>query len=120
MKKIKLLSLVLCLVLVCSLVFTACDKKPTETATQKPTETSTQTEQPTETATAPAEVEKPAVLDITTLYYYGDATENSARNSDLRTTCADTTVSSSIFMPLQETCTLKPLISERYRENLPE
>ncbi|HOR90583.1 MAG TPA: hypothetical protein PK761_08995, partial [Clostridia bacterium] len=78
MNKIKLLSLVLCLVLVCSFVFTACDKKPTETVTQKPTETSTQTEQPTETATAPAEVEKPAQIDITSLYFYGDATENSA------------------------------------------
>ncbi|HOF27407.1 MAG TPA: extracellular solute-binding protein [Clostridia bacterium] len=80
MNKMKLISLVLCLVLVCSFVFTACDKKPTETATQQPTETSTQTETPTETQidTTPAVVEKPAVMDITTLYYYGDATENAA------------------------------------------
>ena len=78
MKRMKLISLVLCLVLVCSFIFTACDKKPTETATQRPTETSTQTEVPTETDTTPEEVEKPAAMDITTLYYFGDATENAA------------------------------------------
>ncbi|HPB17398.1 MAG TPA: hypothetical protein PK870_07090 [Clostridia bacterium] len=30
MRKVKVFSLVLCLILVCSLVFTACDNKPTD------------------------------------------------------------------------------------------
>jgi len=81
MKKMKLLSLVLCLILVCSFIFTACDNKPTETATETPTESATETatETPTETSTEPEVVEKPKQLDITTLYYYGDATENSSQ-----------------------------------------
>jgi hypothetical protein len=81
MNKMKLLSLVLCLILVCSFIFTACDNKPTETATETPTESATETatETPTETSTEPELVEKPKQLDITTLYYYGDATENSSQ-----------------------------------------
>ena len=75
MKKMKLLSLVLCLILLCSLIFTACDNKPTETATEISSETATET--PTETA--PAVVEKPTEMNITSLYFYGDATENAAQ-----------------------------------------
>ena len=78
MKKAKVLSLVLCLVLVCSLVFTACDNKPTETATEQPTETATETATETQTE-EPKEVEKPARIDMTTLYYFGDATDNAAQ-----------------------------------------
>ena len=79
MKKIKVLSLVLCLILVCSLVFTACDKTPTETTTQKPTETVTTTSTETQVVEEPKEVEKPRRMDMTVLYYYGDATDNAAQ-----------------------------------------
>jgi ABC-type glycerol-3-phosphate transport system substrate-binding protein len=80
MKKVKVLSLVLCLILVCSLVFTACDKKPTETTTQKPTETVTTTVTETQVVEEePKEVEKPRRMDMTVLYYYGDATDNAAQ-----------------------------------------
>ncbi|HQJ92708.1 MAG TPA: hypothetical protein PLI71_07475, partial [Clostridia bacterium] len=80
MKKVKVLSLVLCLILVCSLVFTACDKKPTETTTQKPTETVTTTATETQVVEEePKEVEKPRRMDMTVLYYYGDATDNASQ-----------------------------------------
>ena len=83
MKKIKVLSLILVLLLVSSFIFAACDNKPvdpteTQTETQKPTETQTETTKPTETQTEepPKGVEKPDRLDITCLYYFGDTTEN--------------------------------------------
>jgi hypothetical protein len=80
MKRTKVLSLILCLILVCSLVFTACDNTPTETASEQPTETATETATETETQTEePKEVEKPARMDITILYYYGDATDNATQ-----------------------------------------
>ncbi len=78
MKKVKVLSLVLCLILVCSLVFTACDNKPTETASEQPTETATETATETQTE-EPKEVEKPRRMDMTVLYFYGDATDNATQ-----------------------------------------
>ena len=69
MKKARILSLVLCLILVCSFMFTACDNKPTETATVKPSEIATETE-----VVDPNP--KPKVIDITLLAYYGTPTEN--------------------------------------------
>jgi len=81
MKKAKVFSLVLCLILVWSLLFTACDK-PTETATVTPTDTATETETVTETETEteePKEVEKPKEIHATVLYYYGDATDNASQ-----------------------------------------
>ena len=71
MKNVRIISLVLCLILVCSFVFTACDNKPTETATVTPTSTETETE--TEVVDPNA---KPKAIDITVLYYYGSPTEN--------------------------------------------
>ncbi|MBP7343523.1 MAG: extracellular solute-binding protein [Clostridia bacterium] len=78
MKKVKVLSLVLCLILVCSLAFTACDNKPTETASEQPTETATETATETQTE-EPKEVEKPRRMDMTVLYFYGDATDNATQ-----------------------------------------
>jgi ABC-type glycerol-3-phosphate transport system substrate-binding protein len=74
MNKNKLLSLLLCLVLLCSFVFTACDNT-TETASEPPVETESETETESE---QPVVVEKPAVIDITALYYFGDATDNAS------------------------------------------
>lgn len=84
MKKAKVLSLVLCLILVCSFIFTACDNKPTETATVTPTDTATETETATDTATEtetgePKEVEKPKEINATVLYFFGDATDNASQ-----------------------------------------
>ena len=94
MKKTKVLSLILVLLMVSSFIFAACDNKPvdpTDTQTQKPTESSTETTKPTETQTTEPskDVEKPAVMDITGLAYYGDTTENLDLKKEFRDYVSD-------------------------------
>ena len=94
MKKIKVLSLILVLLMVGSFIFTACDNKPvdpTETTTTKPTETQTETTKPTETQTTEPDkgIEKPTRIDITCLAYFGDTTENLDMKKEFRDYVSD-------------------------------
>ncbi len=68
MKKTKLLALVLCVLLVCTMVFTACDNKPGGKDPVDPGKL----------------VDKPDRLDITCLAYFGDTTENLDMKEEFR------------------------------------
>ncbi len=66
MKRTKIIALVLCMVFMFALVLTACDNKPGK----DPNVTGGENGEPT------VQVDKPRTMDITTLAYYGDTTEN--------------------------------------------
>jgi len=84
MKKTKVLSLVLVLVMALSVMLTACGSTTTET-TATPAASAEATAAPEATATpepVSTEVAKPARIDITKVYYFGDSLDNVGQKKD--------------------------------------